>query len=167
MNKEKMQQLGHVIAGLIIMVPGFDAFERGDFKSAAGYLGVAVLFMLLAGWHKSFTQQFLQGDAAFFLLEAAIMFYSAWDYNTKGKTVLFFGMGAAGVIFVFFSLFSIKSNSDMPKRRKRRKKRRRSSPSGLFSEGLEKREESGLNKSSDRRTGRGSEDSEARSRNGE
>ncbi|MDB5248457.1 MAG: hypothetical protein JWQ40_2851 [Segetibacter sp.] len=135
MNKEKLQQLGHLLAGLIVMIHGFDSFESGDYKPAAGYLGVAVLFMLLAGWHKSITQQFLQGDVAFFLLEAVIMFYAAWDYSNKGHTVMFFGMAIAGAVFVIFALVSILLNNDMPSRNKsRRKKRRRSSPSGLRDE---------------------------------
>lgn len=165
MNTEKIQQLGHVVAGLIIMVHGFDSFESGDFKSAGSYLGVAILFILLAGWHKSVTQRFLQGDAAFFLLEAVIMFYSAWDYSTKGKTGLFYGMAVAGVIFVIFALISIKLSADMPKKRKsRRKKRRRSSYSGedIFAEGMNRKDESVDVRSGDRDSEGSSDDGEER-----
>lgn len=127
MNKQKLQQLAHLAGGLIIMVHGFETFEEGDFKASAGYLGASIAIMVLAGWHKTIVQRFLQGDVAFFLLEAMIMVYSAWHYKTKGSEISFYIMATFAVLFFLFSIISISKNSDMPRRSRRSKRKRKKS----------------------------------------
>ncbi len=127
MNKEKWQQLAHTIAGIITLIYGFDTFEQGD--SAAAYLGLAVLFMIVAGIHKWIVKQFMQADAAFFLLEAVTIIYTAWHYKIKGHQYLYYAIALAGSAYFIFCIFSLITESKHGRRHSGRRKRRRSSVS--------------------------------------
>lgn len=124
MDKEKIKGLMHLIAGLIVLFHGFDSFESGDFKSASAYLGFAILYMLVAGLHRSIIKRFLQADTAFFLLEAITILYSAWHYKTLNHLVLYYLLAAAGLTFIVLSLSSV-NDADKPRRKNKRKRRKR------------------------------------------
>lgn len=128
MNKEKWQQLGHLIAGLIIIVHGFDTLERGDIFSAAAYFSLAIMFMIVAGAHKNIRRSFMQSDVAFFLLEAVTIFYSGWHYKQTGMPVLYYAMLTAGVSFMVFATFSMETD-ERPRRHSRRRRHRSSGQS--------------------------------------
>jgi len=108
MKKEKMQQLGHLVAGIVTLIYGFDAFEAGDFTSSTGYLSLAVLFMLVAGLHKWVSKQFIQSDFALFFFEAITILFCGWHYNMKGNDVLFYEMIGTGTLYIVFALLSIR-----------------------------------------------------------
>jgi hypothetical protein len=126
MNKQRVNELAHVFAGLILLFHGFDAFEAGDFKSASGYLSLGLLYMVVAGLHKTISKKFVQGNAAFFLLESVTIVYSGWHYKTKGHPYLYYLMTAAGIMFFILSCHSFISE-DKPRKKKHRKRRRQSS----------------------------------------
>ncbi|HEX8459799.1 MAG TPA: hypothetical protein VF623_00150 [Segetibacter sp.] len=131
MIKEKMLQLAHLTAGIITLIHGFDTFGTGDFKSAGGYLSLAVLFILVAGVNKWMSKQFLQANVAFFLLEAVTIIYSGWHYNTKGHKVFFYLMAAAGIVYFVLALLNINSAERTGKKRRSKKRRSSSSSSNV------------------------------------
>ena len=132
MKREKLLQLGHLTAGIITLIYGFDTFEAADFSSAASYLSLAIIFTIVAGCHKWMTEKFMKADVAFFLLESATITYSGWHYKAKGHPYLFYIMSVAGTFYFIFAIFSLVSK-EKPKHRSYRKKRRRHS-SSLFDE---------------------------------
>lgn len=136
MNKEKLQQLAHLIAGLITIGYGLDIFEKGDLPRAATFLSSSILFMIIAGLHKSLSKKFMQGDVAFFLLEALAIFYCSYNYNVHGKTTLYYVMLMIGFSYVVFALLSI-NLVDRPHNKQRfgkRKYKRRSHPHSIKTE---------------------------------
>ena len=116
------------------MVQGFEAFESSDYNSAGLYLTVSIFFLIVAGLHKKFLQQFVGGSVAFFILEAVTILYSAGHYKATGHHFVYFSLCAAAGFYVLFALASIRINRDRPrKRRSRSHKRRRSSGSASSS----------------------------------
>ena len=126
MDKGKVNELGHLLAGLILLFHGFDSFEIRDYRSASLYLFLGLLFMVIAGLQKSISKKFIQGNAAFFLVESFTILYSGWHYKSKGHPYLFYLFTAAGIMFFVFSCRSF-ILEDKPRKRKSRKRRRRSS----------------------------------------
>jgi cellulose synthase/poly-beta-1,6-N-acetylglucosamine synthase-like glycosyltransferase len=132
MKREKLQQLAHLIAGILTLIYGFDAFEAGDFLYAACYLTLAILFLIVTGTHKWIARKLMKADAAFNLLEAVTIIYSAWHYKNKGHQILFYIMAIAGLAYLIFALLNLLTEAPTKHRSSRKKKRRRSSP--LFKE---------------------------------
>lgn len=135
MKREKLQQLGHLIAGIITLVYGFDAFEAKEFSSAASYLTLAIIFLVVAGMHKWISVKFISSDVAFNLLEATTIIYSGWNYKMKGHPVLFYLMAIAGIFYIIFAIINLFPKSAPRHRSSSRKKRKRSS-----SHSIEKKE---------------------------
>ncbi len=107
MKKGKLKQAGHLLAGVLLMIHGFASFEDKDFKAAAGYLGVAILALMIAGLHKFINRTFSQADVAFFLLEAVTLFYSAWEYRDEERFALSYFITAAGIGYFIWAFFSL------------------------------------------------------------
>lgn len=135
MTKEKLQQLAHLIAGLLTISYGFESFEKGDLIRAAIFLGSAIVFMLIAGLHKTLLKKFMQGDVAFFLLEALAIFYSGYHYKMIGKKYFYFLFLVIGILYILFAFFSM-NLEDRPNKRNsgRRSKRKRSKPRTIKTE---------------------------------
>lgn len=131
MNNPKVNVLLHLIAGIIVLFHGFDSFESGDLHSASAYLGLAILYLLVAGLHKSITNRFLHADSAFYLLESITILYSGWHYKTLNHIYIFYFLSLAGGAFFILSLLSF-NNADKPRQRKKHKKRRKRS--SIFNE---------------------------------
>lgn len=121
MKKESLQKLGHLIAGLLTLVHGFEEFEAGALGSAAGYFIFSIGFLVIAGAHKTMLKKFMQGDVAFFLLEAVIILYSGWHYKAKGQTFLYYTMAGSGFCYILFAMLSINIDSNPRRKRFRRK----------------------------------------------
>lgn len=126
MNKEKLQQLAHLIAGLLTISYGFDTFEKGDLLQAATFLSIAIIFMIVAGLHKSISKKLLQSDVAFFLLEGLTILYAGYNYKLNGNMWWYYGMAIAGVAYIVFALLSINMDERPNKKQRSRKSRRRS-----------------------------------------
>lgn len=131
MKKGKLKQAGHLLAGLLILVHGFAAFEEKDFKAAAGYLVVAVIALIVAGLHKFINRTFNQADLAFFFLEAATLLFSAWEYREEGRLVLSYFIAAAGIGYFIWAFFTLifKDDHHGEHHSSQRSSRRRSSSS--------------------------------------
>lgn len=131
MKTEKLKQLGHLIAGIITLIYGFENFESGAFLSSAYYLSLAIIFLIVAGSHKWIAEKFLMADVAFYLLESATIIYSGWNYKLKGHHYLFYTMLFAGLVFFIFAILSLKTEDKPKRRRSKSRKRKRYSTSNL------------------------------------
>lgn len=132
MKRGKLKQTGHLLAAILIMIHGFASFEDKDFKAAAGYLGVAVLALIVAGLHKFINRTFSQADVAFLLLESVTLFYSGWEYREEGRFALSYFIIAAAIgyfIWAFFSLIFKDDHRGHSSSQGKRKKQRHSSSS--------------------------------------
>ena len=131
MKREKLQQLAHLIAGIITLVYGFDAFEAADFSSAAYYLTLAIIFLIIAGTHKWISEKFIMADVAFNLLEAATIVYSGWNYKNKGHEFLFYSMAVAGAFYLVFAIVNLFPAAEPKRKSSKRKRRKRSSKASI------------------------------------
>lgn len=133
MKREKLQQLTHLVAGIITLVYGFDAFESGQFLSASYYLALAIIFLIVAGSHKWIVQKFMKADIAFNLLEAIAILYCGNHYKEQGHQFLYYLMTIAGLVYVVFAVAGMFQKERSRHRSSKRKKRKRSS-SQLFND---------------------------------
>ena len=124
MKTEKKQQVAHLIAGFILLLQGFDWFEKGLSISQSLYLLLASTFLLVAGLHKWMQRTFQNSDTAFFLIEAAALFYSAVIAREEDSKWLWILIGGIGVIYVGFAIATIISNIDSTRERRRRKRKK-------------------------------------------
>ena len=131
MNKERINILLHLIAGLVVLFHGFDSLETGDLLAAAAYMGFAILFIIVAGLHKSIYRLFFLADPAFYTLEALTILYSGWHYKTLKHNNLYYFHLVCGIILFIFAIVEI-YNADKPRKKRRRKSGRRRS--SLFDE---------------------------------
>jgi len=46
MGNKKLKQLSHLLASVLILMHGFSAIEEGNFKSSAGYFGIAIIALI-------------------------------------------------------------------------------------------------------------------------
>jgi hypothetical protein len=126
LKKNRVRQLGHLIAGLLILAHGFASFEASDFKSAGGYIGVALLAFIVAGLYKRIERSFHNGDVAFYLLEAVTLSYSAFHYQEESKVFLSYFTGTAAVLFFIVAIVCLSINDEPKRKRSRRYRRKRS-----------------------------------------
>jgi hypothetical protein len=125
MKKEKWQQLSHLIAGVIIIVFGFESFESGNFSSAAYYVTLAIIFLIVAGTHKSIVEKFRKADVAFNVAEAVTLIYSAFLYKSKGHHLLFYIIALVASVYIVVAIINLLSHNSSRHKSMGRKKRKR------------------------------------------
>lgn len=131
MNKDRMSILLHLIAGLIVLFHGFDSLETSDLLAASAYMGFAILFIIVAGLHKSIYRLFFLADPAFYTLEALTILYSGWHYKTLHHPNIYYFHLLCGITLFIFAIVGI-YNADKPRKKRRKKSGRRRS--SLFDE---------------------------------
>lgn len=122
MKREKLEQLSHIIAGGLILIYGFQSFEAGDFSTSFSYIFVAIILLIVAGSHEWISQKFLHADSAIFLFEASMIFFTAWQFKTKGYWVIVYLMMAASILYFVFAIILLVFNKGSGKRHKKRKR---------------------------------------------
>lgn len=127
MNKEKLQQLAHLVAGIILLLQGFNWFEEGISLSVSMYLLVAAMVLLIAGMHKWVQRKFSSGEAAFFLCEAAAFGYAAVNNHEDGYQALWIIFLILAIIYTAIAVatFSVWQRQGHGHHRKSRRRRRR------------------------------------------
>lgn len=130
MKNEKLQQLAHLISGIIMLAYGFEAFELGNFLLATFFLTSAIGFLIAAGAHKWIAEKFIRGDAAINLLEAVTIIYAASRLRDKDHLLIYYSVTTIGIIYLTLAIANIFPAEPGRKSSKRKKRRRRSS--GLF-----------------------------------
>ena len=128
MKKEQLLPSAHIIAGVITILIGFDAFELKEFLLAGFFLFLALVFILVAAIHPWMTKKFIKADVAFFLLEATTIIYSSWHFKLKGDTFMFVATAFVGAIYFVFSILSLLTQ-EKSRHHSRRRKRKHSSSS--------------------------------------
>ncbi len=119
MKKEKVKQFIHLFAGFILLVHGFQAFEREDLVIAFIFVGFSIVTMVVASLQLWLEEKIRKADAFFFMLEGLVIYYSAWNYwIEKGKWMAVI-TAALATFYVFYSLYLFRS-----KKKYKRKKRR-------------------------------------------
>ncbi|MCW3081325.1 hypothetical protein [Segetibacter sp.] len=133
MKKEKLQQLAHLIAGIITLAYGFDAFELGDFASATYFLALAIVFLIVAGAHKWIAEKFIRGDVAINLLESVTIIYAAASFRDKAHPFLYYTVTAIGISYFILAIANLFALVE-PVRKSYKGKKRRKASSHLFKE---------------------------------
>jgi len=129
MEKEKLKQLFHLLAGYLMIAHAFALFENNPKKKfllIALYLGFGALFLILAGLHEWLEKKAHKIDVLIFIIEAVAVGLSGVHYFFEGgsKNKLYaLGSGFIGVLFIFLAFFYLSEKS-----KKRRKRSRSSSP---------------------------------------
>jgi len=124
MKKDKKLPVAHLVAGFILLLQGFDWFEKGLSISQSLYLLLACTFLLVAGLHKWVQRTFQNADTAFFLFEAAALFYSAVIAREEGSKWLWILIGVIGLVYIGFAIASIISSIDNTRQLRRRKRKK-------------------------------------------
>ena len=119
MSKELAQQLISVIAGFLLLLHGFQAFERNEEKTAILFVFISFIFFAIAGSRKWLLVCFKRTDAWFYLAQAAALFYSGYKYKVESNKYFLI---VSVLLAVVYLLYSLKLFRD---RRKRRKKYRK------------------------------------------
>lgn len=127
MKKEKWQQILHMVAGILVIVFGFHSFESRNFSSAAYYLTLAIIFLIVAGAHPWVIDKCRNADVAFNLLESVTLIYSGFLYKDRGDQILFYLITLAGCFFTASAIHNFFSRSHFKYKSPRRKKRNRHS----------------------------------------
>jgi ABC-type Mn2+/Zn2+ transport system permease subunit len=130
MEKEKLKQMFHLLAGYLMIAHAFTLFENNPkrkFLYIGLYLSAGALFLILAGLHEWLEKKSHNRiDVFIFIVEAAAVALSGVQYYFDGgsKNKLFaLGSGFVSVLFLFLAFFYLSEKS-----RKRRRKSRSSSP---------------------------------------
>lgn len=140
MNKQKVQELAHLAAGLLILVQGFEDLEKEEFKLAAAYFGLSLLFMVVAGLHKGLKQKFLRADSAIFFVEAITILNVGWNFKTKGHLTFYILFATIAALYMCLCIWSMRTEEQVKRRSGRKKHRRHSSSSGHHHKGRHQEE---------------------------
>jgi uncharacterized membrane protein HdeD (DUF308 family) len=131
MKKRQFKQAGHLLAGVLILVHGIAAFRQRDFEAAVVYLVIAILVLAIAVSHRYMNQRFRRVDVAFFLLEAATLIFSAWEYRAEKGYILSYLMFAVGIGYAIWACLTLIFEDSHGRRRfspERHRKHMRSTP---------------------------------------
>lgn len=86
-RSEKSKKIAHIIAGVVILVHGYEKMEKGESSYWFFYLS-GIIFILMALFHKQLVRRIKWGDGLFYLIEAGVLFIIAYDYWHHGKKAL-------------------------------------------------------------------------------
>jgi purine-cytosine permease-like protein len=129
MEKEKLKQLFHLLAGYLMIAHAFTLFENNPkrkFLFIGLYLGAGASFLILAGLHEWLEKKAHKIDVVIFIIEALAVAASGLQYYLEGGTknkIYAMGSGFISVLFLFLAFFYLSEKS-----RKRRHRSRSSSP---------------------------------------
>src|ERR1700722_460541 len=84
-QKEKKNKFSHILAGLIIMVHGYDKFDENHAGSAIFFLIAGVIFLSIALFHHKLVHHFRSVDAIFWFIEAVLAAIISIDYFNDHK----------------------------------------------------------------------------------
>lgn len=86
-SKEKKRRIAHIIAGLTILLHGYERWSHGH---GTGYFFfvAGIIFLLIARWHHQLLHRWPYIDSLFFLIESSLSFLIAWEYFSAGKKLL-------------------------------------------------------------------------------
>ena len=83
-KSEKKEKIGHIIAGMIILVHAYEKFDLHE-SSYIFFLIAGAIFLSVAIFHHQLKHRFLYIDGVFFIIEAILYAIIAADYFHQGK----------------------------------------------------------------------------------
>jgi len=86
-RSETKEKIGHIIAGVIILVHAYEKFDLHE-SSYIFFLIAGVIFLSVAIFHHKLIHHFLYIDGVFFTIEAILYAIVAADYFHEGKKAL-------------------------------------------------------------------------------
>jgi apolipoprotein N-acyltransferase len=137
MKIEKVREIGHLVAGILVLKQGFVGLDTGNYKAAILYLGLGLLFMVFAGMQKTMNANFYHADTSFFFLESFTIFYTGWMDKSKDTMGFYYFMLVAAAIFFIAGLLSFYFSKGKKKRSGRKRRRRSRSVTSLDGISLE------------------------------
>jgi len=104
-QKQKLQRIPHIIAGVIILLHGYEKMDEGH-GPYLFYFAAGVIFLSIAVFHHKLSHRFPYVDITFFIIEGILSFIVAAEYFEAGKAGLPWVYLVAGVlqlsaIFIF------------------------------------------------------------------
>ena len=86
-KKAKVQQFAHILAGVIILIHGYEKYELHE-SSALIFFMLGIIFLLIAALHHRLVARFHFVDSIFLIIEAVCYSVIAYDYFHAGKIAL-------------------------------------------------------------------------------
>lgn len=119
MRNEFAKQLISVIAGFLLLLHGFQAFERDEQTISIVFVILAFILFIVAGSRKWLLVRYKRTEAWFYFVQAVALFYSGYQYIVEGRRIYVIVSMLLASIYLLYSLKLFIA------RRKRRKKHRR------------------------------------------
>jgi hypothetical protein len=98
-NKEKRQQMAHILAGVIILVHAYEKYEMQE-RVYLVFLVAGVVFLAVALLHHKLAKIFPYVDGVFFVIEAMLYALIAAEYFELGKKGLPWAYVLATILYL-------------------------------------------------------------------
>ncbi len=102
-RSEKSKKIAHILAGVVILLHGYEKMEKSESSYWFFYLS-GIVFILMALFHKQLVQKIKWADGLFYIIEAMVLFIIAYDYWHHGKKALPFAYLIAAIGYVIVSI---------------------------------------------------------------
>lgn len=113
-QKEKLQRIPHILAGIIILLHGYEKLDEGH-GPYMFYFAAGLIFLSIAILHHKLSHRFRYVDTIFFIIEAVLSFIVAAEYFEAGKAGLPWAYVVAGIMqLCAFFIFVIKTKKQHP-----------------------------------------------------
>lgn len=99
-NREKKKKIAHILAGLVILVHGYEKFTSGH-GSWLFFIFSGLVFLGFALLHHQLSKKMPWIDGVFFIIEGLLSFTVAYDYFHMGKKALpwcYLAVGIAQIV---------------------------------------------------------------------
>ena len=135
MKKEKVQQLAHMSAGVLVLWHAFQLLDGRNLQSALLLVTLSLIFVFVAAVHKWVVKTFSNGDVPVFLLEVVTLLFIAWSYIEADKIVTPIILAIAALLILVLVGYTLVTDRDTHHKSSRRGrwKRRRSGSRRLSS----------------------------------
>jgi len=97
-RKEKLLRVGHIVAGVTLLLHAYEHHEKGD--NFWVHLIAGIVFLSIAVFHHPLSKKIKWIDGAFYIIEAIAIFYTAYEYFHHGKKALAYTYLTSGIIYV-------------------------------------------------------------------
>lgn len=104
-TKERLQRIGHVLAGIVILLHGYTAFEDHH-QSWWVFILLGTCFIAVALFHHRIKQRYKAVDGLLFMIEGISLAIIANDYHHAGKQYLPVVYALCAGTYVCLSLYT-------------------------------------------------------------
>jgi uncharacterized membrane protein len=106
-KNEKRNKFSHILAGLVILLHGYEKLDTGHIASAIFFLVSGIIFLMIAVFHHKLVNHFKPVDAIFWFIEAVLAAIVSIDYFNEHKHYIQYAyiLVATGYFIKSFILF--------------------------------------------------------------